>query len=152
MSPFAVAAQAQPEVAEDKAPERVGPIIQTKLTMGAPGDPFEQDADAMADRVIQRMHVGATGRAAMPSVQMKCAECLEEERLQRQAEDDDADEDVEVAVDSEAPDELVQAKADGAMDVPGSVQHALEGGTGGGATLHPTLRDEMAPLPPPANR
>jgi hypothetical protein len=125
-SPFAVAAQMQPEAVDDEAIEQ-SPVIQTKLTMGASGDRFELEADSMADRVVQRMHAGA----AAPSVQAKCADCLEEERLQRQAEDD------------EAPDELVQAKAEGAMDVPGSVQQSLEGGTGGGTTMHPALRDEM---------
>ena len=130
-SPFSIAAQAREDATEDDAAERMSPIIQTKLTMGAPGDRFEEEADAMADRVVQRMHVGAMRPRASPSIQAKCADCLEEERLQRQAEDADA------------PDELLQAKADGSMDVPGSVQHALEGGTGGGGTMHPELRDEM---------
>lgn len=136
---FPAIAQAKRTCQEEERP----PIVQTKLAMGAPGDPYEREADAMADRVVQRMHVGATRRTAAPAVQTKCAECLEEERLQRRAADDQVAEDVEVAVGGEAPDDLVQAKADGAMDVPGSVQHALERGTGGGTTMQPALRDEM---------
>jgi hypothetical protein len=127
---FSIAAQARKEAVEDEMAEGEPPLIHTKLTMGVPGDRFEEEADATADRVVQRMHVGAMRPMAAPSVQAKCADCLEEERLQRQAEDD-------------APDELLQAKADGSMDVPGSVQRALEGGTGGGATMHPALRNEM---------
>ena len=34
-------------------------MIQAKLTMGAPGDRFEEEADAVADRVVQRMSAGA---------------------------------------------------------------------------------------------
>jgi Domain of unknown function (DUF4157) len=128
-SPFAIAKQAEPDVVEGDA-IAPAPIIQTKLAMGAPGDRFEEEADAMADRVVQRMPVGAMRPLATPSVQTKCADCLEEERLQRQA-------------DGDAPDEFLQAKADGSMEVPGSVEHALAGGTGGGGTMHPALRDEM---------
>ena len=130
-SPFAIAAQAQPEVAEGEAAERVAPIIQTKLTMGAPGDRFEQEADAMADHVAQRMHADAMRPTAAPSVQATRADRLEEERLQRQAEDDDT------------PGEWLQAKADRSMEVPGSVQQTVEGGRGGGQAMPPSLRDEM---------
>ena len=31
------------------------PFVQTKLTVGQPGDPYEQEADAMADKVVQRL-------------------------------------------------------------------------------------------------
>jgi hypothetical protein len=103
--------------------------LQARLRVGVPTDPLEEEADAMADRVVQRMHVGAMRPMAAPSVQAKCADCLEEERLQRQAEDD-------------APDELLQAKADCSMEVPGSVAQALEGATGGGK-MDSALRDEM---------
>lgn len=128
-SPFAAAAQMQREADRDEAIEE-SPVIQTKLTMGARGDRYELEADAMADRVVQRTYAGAASRDAAPSVQAECAECLEEEKLQRQAHND------------ETPDEL-QAKADGTMDVPESVQGTLEGGGGGGHTMQPTVRDEM---------
>lgn len=143
-SPFAIAAQTQPEAVDDEAIEQ-SPVIQTKLTVGAPGDRFELEADSMADRVVQRTHAGAVRRDAAPSVQAKCTECREEEKLQRQA-DGAVDDDAEVAENAEgneAPGLLVQAKGDGPIHVRGSVQHALEGGTGGGTTMHPALRDEM---------
>lgn len=129
-SPFAVAAQMHPEPVDDEAIEQ-SPVIQTKLTMGAPGDRFELEADSMADRVVQRMHVGAMRPTAAPSVQAKCTECREEEKLQRQADG------------ASAPEERLQAKGDGSMDVPGSVQRTLEGGGGGGHTMQPAIRDEM---------
>ncbi len=54
-----------------------GRPIQFKLSVGAPDDPLEHEADAMADRVMR-----------MPSsnfVQRKCAHCEEEEKVQRRA-------------------------------------------------------------------
>lgn len=49
--------------------------VQPKLTIGQPNDKYEQEADAMADRVM-RMQQNT------PAVQAKCAECEQEEQLQ----------------------------------------------------------------------
>ena len=49
------------------------PSVQAKLRVGKPGDPFEREADATADRVVNQ--------TAQPGVQKK-----EEPKLQRQAE------------------------------------------------------------------
>jgi hypothetical protein len=50
--------------------------VQTKLTVGAPDDPYEREADAMADRVMRMPDT--------PVVQRKCADCEEEDKqLQR---------------------------------------------------------------------
>jgi Domain of unknown function (DUF4157) len=119
-------------------------FLQAKLEIGAVDDPLEREADAVADavmrmldpapsgdRVVPRMHAGAMRTMAAPSAQAKRADCLGEERLQRQVEDD------------EAPDELVQAKAKGPMDAPVSVRQALEVGTDSGTTMHPSLRNKM---------
>ncbi|GAA0560438.1 eCIS core domain-containing protein [Chitinophaga japonensis] len=56
------------------APQRV----QTKLTVNEPGDIYEQEADAVADKVMT-MPEGA-------AVQRKCAACEQEEQLQRKEE------------------------------------------------------------------
>jgi hypothetical protein len=48
------------------------PFFQAKLTVNQPGDKHEQEADAMADQVMN-----------VPTVQRKCADCEEEEKLQR---------------------------------------------------------------------
>ena len=53
-------------------------FIQPKLTVGAPNDLYEKEADVMANKVVQRMAVGSG-----PQVQMKCAECEQEKRLQK---------------------------------------------------------------------
>ncbi len=63
------------------------PVIQPKLTINAPGDRYEREADAMADRVM-RMPMG--GGAVRPtqgllasSVQRKCAHCEQEEKMKK---------------------------------------------------------------------
>lgn len=47
--------------------------IQCKLRVGAPDDPLEQEADAMADHVMRMPEAG---------IQRKCSHCEEEEQLQ----------------------------------------------------------------------
>lgn len=49
--------------------------LQRKLTVGAVNDPMEEEADAMADRVMRMPD--------KPLLQRKCAECEEEEKVQR---------------------------------------------------------------------
>ncbi len=46
--------------------------IQPKLTIGQPGDKYEQEADAMAEKVVQTM--------SNRSVQRECADCAAEEQ------------------------------------------------------------------------
>jgi len=61
--------------ANQKKPENSNLFVQPKLTVGAPDDPYEKEADAMADRVMR-----------MPEqsfIQRKCAGCEKEESLQR---------------------------------------------------------------------
>ena len=73
--------------------------IQTKLTVGAPNDIYEKQADAMADKVVQRLtqpeviskkdqSVQAKPLSTLftPFVQKKCAHCEEEEKLQKEKE------------------------------------------------------------------
>jgi len=96
------------------------PAIQPKLAMGAPGDRFEQEADAAADRVVQRMEAGGIGQAGPPALQAQCADCREEETLQREA----------------------KAGTAGTA-VPHTVQRALGNKPGGGEPLQPALRGDM---------
>lgn len=48
------------------------PVVQAKLSINQQGDKQEQEADVMADKVM-----------TTPTVQRKCADCEEEEKLQR---------------------------------------------------------------------
>ena len=77
------------------------PVIQPKLTIGQPNDKYEKEADAMADKVVQRLAmpdvltkketgVQTKPLAAIitPIVQTKCAACEQEEKLQKKDEED----------------------------------------------------------------
>ncbi len=72
------------------------PAIQTKLTVNKPNDIYEQEADAMADKVVQRFSEYSFANAENNStpffnkpnsyVQRKCAGCEQEEKLQKKEE------------------------------------------------------------------
>lgn len=49
------------------------PIIQTKLDISQPGDKYEQEADSMADQVVQRIETPHSSPA--PAIQTKCDHC-----------------------------------------------------------------------------
>lgn len=52
--------------------------IQPKLTVGAPDDAFEREADQVADQVMRMPEPDVAPAAATPRVQRLCAECEEE--------------------------------------------------------------------------
>lgn len=62
------------------------PFIQAKLTINAPGDQYEQEADSMADKV---MRMPANGLPFSPSsssitpIQRKCSDCEDDEKVHR---------------------------------------------------------------------
>ena len=62
-----------------------GTFFQPKLTINQPGDAYEQEADAMADRVMQNKQVPSQNAFFNPSasIQRKCAQCEGEEKLHR---------------------------------------------------------------------
>ena len=68
------------------------PIIQTKLTVGQPNDKYEQEADSVADKVVQRLSKSdnanhqstpSVSEASTPIIQHK-TDAPEEEKLDRQ--------------------------------------------------------------------
>jgi phage-related protein len=67
--------------------------IQTKLTVGQPNDKYEKEADAMADKVVQRLSSGDSVHTKpilqngyLPFIQAKCTECEKEDKLQKKEE------------------------------------------------------------------
>ncbi|HEY9363612.1 MAG TPA: DUF4157 domain-containing protein, partial [Chitinophagaceae bacterium] len=61
------------------------PLLQPKLAINTPGDVYEQEADAVSDKVM-RMEPPFIRAKQLPvsPVQRKCADCLEEEnKMQR---------------------------------------------------------------------
>ncbi|WP_010521970.1 eCIS core domain-containing protein [Aquimarina agarivorans] len=76
--------------------------VQSKLTIGKPNDKYEKEADATADKVIQRLsEVNTTlisrfgGNGA---VQSKCNHCEQEDKIQKKEEQDDLS-----TIDAEVP-------------------------------------------------
>ena len=58
--------------------------LQKKLSVGAVDDPLEKEADDMADKVMRsEIPEPMTFSSAKNTVSRKCAECEEEEKLQR---------------------------------------------------------------------
>ncbi len=65
--------------------------VQAQLNVSQPNDPHEKEADAMANKVVQRMGNAEKGtkeedkgsNKITPVVQKKCADCNEEENTQR---------------------------------------------------------------------
>ncbi len=97
--------------------------IQTKLSVGEPGDHFEREADSVADAVVQRMATHSTGGSTVPSVQTKCAKCEHEERVHRQAE--------------------MNSTPEAGAEITDAMQHGLAAQSGGGQALAAPLRQEM---------
>jgi hypothetical protein len=72
--------------------------IQAKLTVNQPNDPYEKEADAMADKVVQRLSNSSISNSQNNStpffnksnsvVQRKCATCEQEDKLQKREEED----------------------------------------------------------------
>jgi hypothetical protein len=109
-------------------------FVQTKLTMGAPGDPYEREADEMADQVVQRMPAGGVRGNGPPPIQAKCTSCAEEEKVRRQPDKGKTCEELQKKSDG---------SAEGPTEISDSVQHTLDTGRGGGQPLDPPLRDDM---------
>jgi hypothetical protein len=102
--------------------------VQPKLTVNAPGDAYEREADAVADAVM-RVDDGSAART-LPSispltVQRKCAECEEEEAVQREP----------------VRGEATPAPREG--DAAGSLSAALQASRGGGQPLRDETRSWM---------
>lgn len=97
------------------------PLIQTKLTVGSANDPYEQEANRVADQVVRMSDPGQGQHVkrdhTSPTIQRMCAKC--EEELQRQPEDEELVQTKPLASQitpliqrqAEEEDELVQSKS-----------------------------------------
>ena len=82
--------------------------VQAKLTIGQPNDKYEQEADATADKVVQRLSNNnsvlennpsnniqtkpvVSPASITPFVQTKCTSCEQEEKLQKKEMEEDSD-------------------------------------------------------------
>ena len=91
------------------------PFFQAKLTVNEPGDQYEQEADAVAERVMRMPEGGSDAPffkmnpVPVSAIQKKCAHCEEEEKLQKK-DDEERSEDLIQA--KKAPEFSLQRKCD----------------------------------------
>ncbi len=77
------------------ANDLAGTRVQTKLVVGPVNDPYEQEADRVADQVMRMpdSEVATTSeKEPEPVIQRACTDCEEEEKVQRQAEGEEEEE------------------------------------------------------------
>ncbi len=82
--------------------------IQPKLTIGKPNDKYEVEADAMADKVVQRLSESKSNSpleggkgdvfnySGQGAVQTKCSTCEEKEKLQKKDDNEVSESNIEV--------------------------------------------------------
>ena len=137
--------------------------IQLKLTMGQPGDKYEQEADQVADQVVGRLGANAdTNSPNTPSIQTftpsttqqshspsplqaKCGECEEKEKV-AQKEEGGSQVQRKPIFDSEedASSPNVQTQRESAPTTPGpSLESSLNASKGGGSPLPEDTRTDM---------
>ncbi|GAB4107755.1 hypothetical protein GCM10028791_02020 [Echinicola sediminis] len=151
--------------AEDKPKDFFG--VQAKLEMGQPGDQYEQEADAMADQVVNQpsssvdliqkqgseeeevqqkpladsiSRVQKQEMAEEEPVQAKCAECEKEESLQQKPAEE------EEPLQKQEEEEQVQSKTGTSAMPPqetGSIEGPLSQSKGSGTMMDKTSKQEM---------
>ncbi|WP_292736123.1 DUF4157 domain-containing protein [Nostoc sp. JL31] len=109
--------------------------IQAKLTIGQPGDKYEQEADETARQVVQRIHQQSNQQVQRETV-------TEEEELQTKP--------VENIQHQELPEDeelqmkpMVQRVADGGMAASADVEAGIQSARGDGQSLAYSIREPM---------
>ncbi len=110
---------------------------QAKLTLGQPGDRFEKEADAVADRVMREEDPRLSAGGAATGVQRKCASCEKEDEKVRRA----------PLGEGEKEEEEVQAApaASGLSGMSTTTASAIQSARGGGFSLPGPVRQRMEP-------
>lgn len=119
-----VAANEQASQQNSEAVNAAPVIVQAKLTVGAADDPYEKEADNVADKVMR-----------MPDqnfVQLKCAHCEEEEKKQVQRKE---------LSDTITP--LIQTKGEGNVTVSDAVSNELGAAGSSGYPIENSTRSFM---------
>ena len=116
------------------------PFFQAKLTVGEPNDVYEKEADATADKVVQRLSAGDDKTPAPPAVQKKCADCEAGDQKNRQVQ-------TKPIFDSKAdPMEEPLRRKEASSATPAvtpSVESGLRSSKGGGSPLPASTRKQM---------
>lgn len=72
----------QSRASREAVAEALGSPLRPRLVLGSPDDAHEREADATADRIMRDSTAGPLSAAA-PALQRKCADCEQEEQVQR---------------------------------------------------------------------
>ena len=143
----------------------IPPTVQTKLTVNTPGDPFEQEADTMANRVMGRsantqMEEGKRVRLQEEEEEEKIQRSEEEEEnVQRMEEDektvqrteDEEEENVQRKEEEEDVQRMGEEDEEGSLqraeEEEESVQRSVNSPTNHGGTTAPSIVSEVVSSP-----
>ena len=120
--------------------------IQAKLTVNEPGDAYEQEADAVADKVMRMPDPSVFNpeipfnKVSISSLQRKCATCDEEEKVQRK---EDSEEEQPVQLKPISDFTIQRACADCEKDDE-KIHRKESGNTGGGMSVPPIVSDVIS--------
>jgi hypothetical protein len=126
---------------EESKEEQNKELVQTKLTVGAPGDKYEQEADSMAAKVMRM-----PDSAIKPPIQRQTGEDTEAVQMQPLVNfitpllQRSSGEEEEVQMKSG-----LQRASDGSSVASGNVENQLAGSKGGGSALPDDVRSFMEP-------
>lgn len=112
------------------------PLVQTKLTIGQPGDKYEQEADAMADQVMRMPQADAP-------IQRKCEDC-EEESLQMKPLADSITPIIQKQSIEEEEGALQMKSEGGGMTASSGLSSQLSQSKGGGSGLSASTNQQMS--------
>jgi hypothetical protein len=123
------------------------PLLQPKLTIGAPGDKYEQEADRVAQQVVQRLHAPQV-RLSPLNQTLQRESAPEEEELQMkpvisliQRQELDADEDEAEELQMKP---LVQRQESGGGDEASTdLESSIQQARGSGQSLDTSIRQPM---------
>lgn len=129
------------------------PFIQPKLNIGKPGDKYELEADAMANKVVNGKHDAIQKTesaeeelqqkplvASISPLVQKQSEASEEETLQTKCTDCEQEEQVQR---TEEEEESLQMKAEGSKSTSATIESSLKSSKGGGQKLSKSVRQDM---------
>lgn len=140
---------------KERANDKHVPFIQPKLNIGKPGDKYEVEADVMADKVVNNKSSQDTIQKAEnteeelqqkplaasisplvqkqnevsdeESVQAKCTDCEQEEKVQRKEEEE----------------ENLQMKTEGSKSTSTNIESSLKSSKGSGRKLSKSVKQHM---------
>ena len=103
------------------------PVIQPKLSINQPNDVYEQEADAVADKIMSTRDVGSTRtnffKSPVLSVHRKCEQCEEEEEQKMQRKEKNS----EVAIADDGFENYINTPGNNGQPMPGEVRNFYEG-------------------------